>query len=203
MKRNYTATRSYLLQPENLQKTIHAINDTRSETWRNGWSTTQLEKKYKKTSGDLKRIKDEIREKIDRISDDKLRVILVKRYLEFKSGMEIQRVTGWSEKFIKSLHERALMNMEIILLEDGILTFVNPEADMMADYEDGLKRGRHEGYQKGYGEGYDNGYEEGYERCEQGLPFDKSEDEDLEEDSDDCDEDDDEYGDEDCLKEDD
>ena len=178
MMRNYTDTRSYLLKPENLQKTLIKIEHARSETWRNGWSTTQLEAKYKKTNREFHQIKEEIKEKIGRISDEQLRIVLVKRYLEFKSGVEIMRITGWSEKFVKHLHERALMNMEIILLEDGILSFVDPEADMRADYQDGFNRGKSEGYKNGYACGYENGYEEGYERGDQGLPYEKDEDDD-------------------------
>ena len=188
MRRNYTETRSYLLKPENLQKTLVKIEHARSETWRNGWSTTQLEAKYKKTNREFHQIKEEIKEKIERISDERLRIVLVKRYLELKSGAEIMRITGWSEKFVKHLHERALMNMEIILLEDGVLSFVDPEADMRAEYQDGFNRGESEGYKNGYECGYEDGYEEGYERGEQGLPYDKDED-DYEDEDDDDDED--------------
>lgn len=197
MRRNYTAVRSYLLEPENLRKTMMAIDGTRSETWRNGWSTAQLEEKYKKASREYSSTVKAITEKISRIDDEKLRVILKKRYLEFKTGVEIERTTGWSEKFIKSLHERALMNMEIILLEDGILSFVNPKADMMAEYKDGYwkgySEGKTEGYVAGREEGFEKGYDTGYNRGENGLPYDMDEDEDE---FDDEYEDDEEYGDE-------
>ena len=101
MTRNYTTTRTYLLQPENIRKTLYIISNARSETWKDGWSTSQLEGKYKNTNGELRKICDEIREKISRIDDEKLRIVLTKRYLEFKSGAEIEKVTGWSAKFVK------------------------------------------------------------------------------------------------------
>ena len=180
MRRNYTAVRSYLLEPENLSKTMAVINGTRSETWRNGWSTDQLEAKYKKASKEYSSTVKAINEKINRIDDERLRVILKKRYLEFKTGAEIERITGWSEKFIKSLHERALMNMEIILLEDGILSFVNPKADMMAEYEDGYckgySKGKSDGYKAGREDGFEDGYDQGFSRGVNGLPYDMDED---------------------------
>ena len=196
MRRNYTAVRSYLLEAENLRKTMQVINGTRSETWRNGWSTAQLEAKYRKASKEYSSTVKAITEKINRIDDEKLRVILKKRYLEFKTGAEIERITGWSEKFIKSLHERALMNMEIILLEDGVLSFVNPREDMMAEYKDGYLKGYSEGKNDGYAagreDGFEKGYEKGYSRGEDGLPYDMDEDEEEDEEFDG----DDEYADE-------
>ena len=164
MTRNYTLVRSYLLEPENLRKTLYKIDAARSETWRNGWSTSQLEEKCKKINAKYRdRVKD-ISDRIERIDDKNLRILLRKRYLEFKTGQEIMRIMNWSEKFVRSLHERALMNMEIILLEDGIFTFVDPMADMVADYQDGYEKGRGEGLCKGRKLGYTFGYANGYNR---------------------------------------
>ena len=78
MRRNYTAVRSYLLEPENLSKTMAVINGTRSETWRNGWSTDQLEAKYKKASKEYSSTVKAINEKINRIDDERLHYILSK-----------------------------------------------------------------------------------------------------------------------------
>lgn len=188
MTRNYTAVKMYLLSLKDKGGELNAINETRSETWRAGYSTQELEKKYSRESGEYRRIKEEIAGKISRIGDKRQQYILTQHYLRFKSGADIERMTGWSEKFIRNMHQRALMNMEIILLDDKILTFVDPKADMMADYEDGYKKGYEEGRSAGYNSGYEKGYGKGYQMGKEGLPFDAEEDE-YEDDEDDYGED--------------
>ena len=165
MTRNYTLTRSYLLQAENLHKRMALISQARSETWRNGWSTSQLEEKYKKANAEYHSIVEEIRGKIERIEDERLRIILKRRYLGFRSGAE--------------------------------LTFVDPMADLMKEYQDGYAEGKNEGYREGYDSGYSEGYDCGYNRGENGLPYDEHEDEECDEDEEyDYDDDDEEYEDE-------
>ena len=77
---------------------------------------------------------------------------------------------------MRQMSERALMNMEVILLQDGILGFVDPTADMMRDYEDGKRRGFDKGKAEGYASGYDAGYSAGFKRGATGQPYDMAED---------------------------
>ena len=161
MTRNYTEVRKYLLSPVNMRKLLPMIETARSETWRNGWSTEQLVKKRKYIGQKLQERVERIQEEIDKIEDGRLRVFLTLHYVQYKDIQEIQDETGWNDKFVRSIHNRALMNLEIILIEDGILSFVDPKSDMMRDYEDGHSDGYSEGKKAGYSEGHEAGYREG------------------------------------------
>ena len=161
MTRNYTEVIRYLSSPVDMGNTLSLIENARSETWRNGWSTRQLEEKRRTIGRKRKERIEEIREKIGKIDDPRLRIFLDMRFVQNRDYEEIKRKTGWNDKFVRHIHERALMNMEIVLVEDGVLTFVDPKADIMRDYEDGFKEGLAAGRKKAYSEGREDGYSEG------------------------------------------
>lgn len=176
MTRNYTETRRYLQRVENKYQSIEHILQAERETRTAGGSASDLESKRLSESRAYCRLCEEVEKKIDRIGDDKLRVILKRRYLKFQTGNQIRSSMGWSEKYMRQMSERALMNMEVILLQDGILGFVDPTADMMRDYEDGKRRGFDKGKAEGYASGYDAGYSAGFKRGATGQPYDMAED---------------------------
>ena len=176
MTRNYTETRRYLQRVENKYQSIERILQAERETRTAGGSTSDLESKRLSESRAYCRLCEEVEKKIDRIGEDKLRIILKRRYLKFQTGNQIRSSMGWSEKYMRQMSERALMNMEVILLQDGILGFVDPTADMMRDYEDGKRRGFAKGKAEGYASGYDAGYSAGFKRGATGQPYDMTED---------------------------
>ena len=149
MRRNYTATKEYLLSVQNQERLLSRIRRAMDSQRTDGKSTREMERVYLKHFSIYQKTKSEVEARIDRVDDEDARWVLRLRYLKYKTGPEIMKVGGLCEKGVKSIHERGLALMEIILVEDGYLRYVDPAEDMMAEYNEGYQCGFREGYLKG------------------------------------------------------
>lgn len=149
MRRNYTQVKLFLRKAGDKREKLRLLSRQYDDRWTDGYSTSEIEKKYLETNHEYHKAADLIKAEIGKLTDDKERMILTQRFLCFKNGYEIQNAMGGSEKQIKKLYDRALQSLELILIEDGLLPYQDPAFDMMEDYRDGYREGYRRGFEKG------------------------------------------------------
>ena len=159
MHRHYTATREFLLQGEKQYRLLRKIAHSIDEHQINGCGTSGLEQHYKEQRQQYSEIKKLIASKIDRITDEKERNYLIEHYLHHKPDNNIIILNNYTNRFLRLLRDRACMDLEIVLLEDGILTNIDPTVDITSDYEDGYADGYEQGKIDGLGLNAERGYD--------------------------------------------
>ena len=73
---------------------------------------TDAEDRYKKALDELYTLKAEAEQRVETIENDKYRLVLMLRYFRFMTFEAIAEEMGFSNQWVQTLHERALLQFE-------------------------------------------------------------------------------------------